>query len=401
MLIIKNGTIYDAVNREPRLGTIVVKDGKIEKILYVQYKDDAAFKEALGNVGIDAADMEAVEIIDAEGLNVYPGLVDAHSHLGLDGYAVGFASQDYNEMNDIITPQLRAIDGFYPQDETVRLAREGGVTCVGTGPGSSNVLGGTFMAVKTYGHRVDDMLVKSPVAMKCAFGENPKMCYKDKGNYSRMTTAFRLRDMLKRAEEYDIKLQGAAEDDSKLPPYDAKLEAMLPVIRGELPLKAHAHRADDIFTAIRIAKEFGVKLTIEHCTDGALIADDLAKEGFPVAVGPSFGHATKYELRNKSFTTPGVLAKAGCQVSIITDTPVIPQQYLALCAGLAVKSGMDEFAALQAITINPAKHLTIEKRVGSIEIGKDADFAISSGNIMNSESILKYTVIDGNIVYKG
>ncbi len=176
---------------------------------------------------------------------------------------------------------------------------------------------------------------------------------------------------------------------------------MLPVIRGELPLKAHAHRADDIFTAIRIAKEFGVGLTIEHCTDGALIADELAKEGFPVAVGPSFGHATKYELRNKSFTTPGILAKAGCQVSIITDAPVIPQQYLALCAGLAVKSGMDEFAALQAITINPAKHLTIENRVGSIEVGKDADFAISLGNIMNSESILKYTVIDGNIVYTG
>ena len=340
------------------------------------------------------------EVLDIKGLNVYPGLVDAHSHLGLDGYAIGFESQDYNEMNDIVTPQLRAIDGFYPQDETVKLAREGGVTCVGTGPGSSNVLGGMFMAVKTYGHRVDDMVVKFPVAMKCAFGENPKRCYKDKGNYSRMTTAFRLRDMLRKAVEYDIRLQGATEDDSKLPQYDAKLEAMLPVIRGELPLKAHAHRADDIFTAIRIAKEFGVKLTIEHCTDGALIADDLAKEGFPVAVGPSFGHATKYELRNKSFTTPGILAKAGCQVSIITDAPVIPQQYLALCAGLAVKSGMDEFDALKAITINPAKHLMIEKRVGSIEVGKDADFAICDGNIMKSDSVLRYTIIDGKVVFK-
>lgn len=401
MLIIKNGMIHDAVNREARIGTIIAKNGKIEKIFYEKDTEGNVVKSELENEEVNGNADGEKQIIDAAGLDVYPGLVDAHSHLGLDGYAVGFASQDYNEMNDIVTPQLRAIDGFYPQDETVKLAREGGVTCVGTGPGSSNVLGGTFMAVKTYGHRVDDMVVKSPVAMKCAFGENPKMCYKDKGNYSRMTTAFRLRDMLKRAEEYDIKLQGAAEDDSKLPPYDAKLEAMLPVIRGELPLKAHAHRADDIFTAIRIAKEFGVKLTIEHCTDGALIADDLAAEGFPVAVGPSFGHATKYELRNKSFTTPGILAKAGCKVSIITDAPVIPQQYLALCAGLAVKSGMDEFAALQAITINPAKHLTVEKRVGSIEIGKDADFAISSGNIMNSESILKYTVIDGNIVYKG
>ena len=392
MLLIKNGCIHDAVSREPYIADIVVENGKITAI-----NTGTMISGAL----TDSIDNSEVEVLDIKGLNVYPGLVDAHSHLGLDGYAIGFESQDYNEMNDIVTPQLRAIDGFYPQDETVKLAREGGVTCVGTGPGSSNVLGGTFMAVKTNGNRVDDMVVKAPVAMKCAFGENPKRCYKDKGNYSRMTTAFRLRDMLKRAEEYNIKLQGATEDESKLPPYDAKLEAMLPVIRGELPLKAHAHRADDIFTAIRIAKEFGVGLTIEHCTDGALIADELAKEGFPVAGGPSFGHATKYELRNKSFMTPGILAKAGCQVSIITDAPVIPQQYLALCAGLAVKSGMDEFAALQAITINPAKHLTIENRVGSIEVGKDADFAISLGNIMNSESILKYTVIDGNIVYRG
>lgn len=391
MLLIKNGRIHDAVSREPYIADIVVENGKITAI-----NTGTMLSGALP----DSMDNCEAEVLDIKGLNVYPGLVDAHSHLGLDGYAIGFESQDYNEMNDIVTPQLRAIDGFYPQDETVKLAREGGVTCVGTGPGSSNVLGGMFMAVKTYGHRVDDMVVKFPVAMKCAFGENPKRCYKDKGNYSRMTTAFRLRDMLRKAVEYDIRLQGATEDDSKLPQYDAKLEAMLPVIRGELPLKAHAHRADDIFTAIRIAKEFGVKLTIEHCTDGALIADDLAKEGFPVAVGPSFGHATKYELRNKSFTTPGILAKAGCQVSIITDAPVIPQQYLALCAGLAVKSGMDEFDALKAITINPAKHLMIEKRVGSIEVGKDADFAICDGNIMKSDSVLRYTIIDGKVVFK-
>ena len=388
MLLIKNGCIHDAVSREPYIADIMVENGKITAI-----NTGTMLSGALP----DSMDNCEAEVLDIKGLNVYPGLVDAHSHLGLDGYAIGFESQDYNEMNDIVTPQLRAIDGFYPQDETVKLAREGGVTCVGTGPGSSNVLGGMFMAVKTYGHRVDDMVVKFPVAMKCAFGENPKRCYKDKGNYSRMTTAFRLRDMLRKAVEYDIRLQGATEDDSKLPQYDAKLEAMLPVIRGELPLKAHAHRADDIFTAIRIAKEFGVKLTIEHCTDGALIADDLAKEGFPVAVGPSFGHATKYELRNKSFTTPGILAKAGCQVSIITDAPVIPQQYLALCAGLAVKSGMDEFDALKAITINPAKHLMIEKRV---EVGKDADFAICDGNIMKSDSVLRYTIIDGKVVFK-
>ena len=194
MLLIKNGCIHDAVSREPYVADIVVENGKITAI-----NTGTMISGALP----DSIDNSEVEVLDIKGLNVYPGLVDAHSHLGLDGYAIGFESQDYNEMNDIVTPQLRAIDGFYPQDETVKLAREGGVTCVGTGPGSSNVLGGMFMAVKTYGHRVDDMVVKFPVAMKCAFGENPKRCYKDKGNYSRMTTAFRLRDMLRKAVEYD------------------------------------------------------------------------------------------------------------------------------------------------------------------------------------------------------
>lgn len=399
MLCIKNGTIYDAVNREPYKGTVIAENDKISEMLFGEAADGEALDKRLAELSKKASG-ENITVIDASGMNVYPGLVDAHSHLGLDGYGVGFEGQDYNEMNDILTPQLRAVDGFYPQDETVKLAREGGVTCVGTGPGSSNVLGGMFMAVKTFGHRVDDMVVKFPVAMKCAFGENPKKCYKDKGNYSRMTTAFKLRDMLKRTLEYDKKIKSAGDDESKLPPYDAKLEALVPVVRGELPLKAHAHRVDDIYTAIRIAKEFGAGLTIEHCTDGHLIAEDLAREGYPVAVGPSFGHATKYELRNKSFATPGILAKAGCQVSIITDAPVIPQQYLALCAGLAVKSGMDEFEALKAITINAARHLNIEERVGSIERGKDADFAISRGNIMNSESKLKYTIINGRIVYE-
>lgn len=381
MLYIKNGLIHDAVSKEPYPADLLIQDGKIKEIL------------PPGSFTGDAT------VIDAVGQNVYPGLVDAHSHLGLDGYAIGFEGQDYNERNDIITPQLRAIDGINPQDETLKLALEGGVTCVGTGPGSSNVLGGMFVAMKPYGHRIDDMIVKFPVAMKCAFGENPKRCYKDKDNYSRMSTAFKLRDMLFKTKEYDEKLKAAENDSSKKPPYDAKLEALLPVIRGELPLKAHAHRADDIFTAIRIAKEFNVKLTIEHCTDGSLIAEDLAKEGYPLAVGPSFGHATKYELKNKSFRTPGILAKAGCQVSIITDAPVIPQQYLSLCAGLAVKSGMDEFEALKAITIHPAKHLGIEDRVGSIEIGKDADLVICDGNIMDSATEVIYTIIDGQVVY--
>ncbi len=379
-LLIKNGCIHDAVHEESYQADLLLRDGKIVRIA----------------PGIEEAD---AEVIDASGQQVYPGFVDAHCHIGVDGYAMGFEGDDCNEMTEILTPELRVIDAVNPQDETFKLAREGGVTCVGTGPGSANVLGGMFAALKTEGKRVDDMIVKFPVAMKCAFGENPKRCYKDKNNYSRMSTAAKLRVMLREAQEYQA-LLGEAKTAKERPKYNAKLEALLPVLAGEIPLKAHAHQANDIFTAIRIAKEFGVKLTLEHCTDGSLIADELAAEGFPVCVGPSFGHATKIELKNKSFETPGVLAKAGCRVSIITDSPVIPQQYLPLCAGLAVKSGMDPFAALQAITINPAKHLGIEDRVGSLEEGKDGDVVIADGDPMISSTRILYTIIDGKVCYQ-
>lgn len=378
-LIIKNGFIHDAVQPEGCRADILAVDGKIARIAQ------------------DIEDAEA-KVVEAAGCHVYPGFVEAHCHLGVDGYAMGFEGDDCNEMTEILTPELRVIDAVNPQDETFRLALEGGVTCVGTGPGSANVLGGMFAALKTHGKRVDDMIVKFPVAMKCAFGENPKRCYKDKNNYSRMSTAAKLRVTLREAQEYQERLQ-AAESIKDRPKYNAKLEALLPVLRGEISLKAHAHQANDIFTAIRIAKEFGVKLTLEHCTDGSLIADELAAEGYPVCVGPSFGHATKIELRNKSFSTPGILSKAGCHVSIITDSPVIPQQYLSLCAGLAVKSGMDPFEALKAITIYPAEHLGIADRVGSIEIGKDADFVIADGDPMISDTRVLHTIIDGEVYY--
>lgn len=376
MLCIKNGTLHTVVEKEPYVADILVENGKIVKIA----KD---------------INTEGMEVMDATGLQVYPGFVEAHCHLGLDGYGIGFESQDYNEINDPLTPQLSAVDGFYPQDESVRMAALGGVTCVGTGPGSSNVLGGTFMAVKTVGDRVDNMIVKKSVAMKCAFGENPKRCYKDKGVFARMTTAAKLRNMLRKAQEYKAKLEAAGDDVMKRPAYDEKLEALIPVLNQEIPLKAHAHRADDICTALRIAKEFNLKITIEHCTDGHLIVDELVKENVPLAVGPSLGHATKYELRNKTFETPGILAAAGCQVSIITDSPVIPQQYLPLCAGLAVKSGMDPYEALKAITINPAKHLGIEDRVGTLETGKDADIVITDGCPFESSTNVLHTFIDG------
>lgn len=386
-LLIKQGNIHNAVDREPFTADILVEDGKIKKIAPV----------------LEGKIVNEAEIIDATGMEVYPGFVDAHCHMGLDGYAVGYPGQDYNERGDSVTPQLSAVDGINPQDETFKMAREGGITCVSTGPGSSNIIGGTFCAIKTYGKRVDDMLVREKTAMKIAFGENPKNCYKDKGVSSRMSVAAKLREMLKKAQIYEKKLEAAGYPDnidySKLPAYDAKLEALLPVIRGEIPLKAHAHRADDIFTAIRIAKEFHLDLRIDHTTDGALIAEDLAKEGYPVAVGPSFGHATKYELKNKGFQTPAILAKAGCQISIITDSPVIEERYLALCAGRAIYHGLDKFTALQAITINAAKHAGVSDRVGSIEEGKDADFVILQGNPFAVDTRIDYTIIDGNIVY--
>ena len=380
MICIKNGWVHDAVHEEPYLADVLAENGKITAI------------------GQNLIVPQDCEIIDATDKNVYPGFVEAHCHIGLDGSGIGFEGDDCNEMTDILTPQLRAIDGINPMDPTFREAALAGITTVCTGPGSANVLGGTFTAIKTVGKRVDKMIVKKEVAMKCAFGENPKRCYKDKNNYSRMSTASKLREMLLKAKEYDRKVTAAAEDESKLPPLDVKLEALRPVLHRELPLKAHAHQANDIFTALRIAQEFNVKLTLEHVTEGHLIVDELKDEPVPIAVGPSLTHASKFELRNKTFETPGILAAAGCQVSIITDSPVIPQQYLPLCAGLAIKSGMKEWDALKAITINAAKHIGIEDRVGSLEIGKDADILVIEGSCFEVSAQPEVVIIDGKVV---
>ena len=376
MICIKNGRVHDAVHREPYAADILIENGKIVKI---------------------GENLTGGEVIDASGLEVYPGFVDAHTHIGLDGY--GEPGADYNEMNDICCPQLRAIDGIDPMDQSFVYARNAGVTCVCTGPGSANVLGGTFTAIKTAGKRIDDMIVKAQVAMKCAFGENPKRCYNSKCDSSRMTTAAILREALMKAQIYLCKKEAAGDDLSKMPPFDMKLEALIPVLRREIPLKAHAHRADDIFTAIRIANEFNVRLTLEHTTEGHLIADELAKTGLCMAVGPSLGHATKVEVRNKSWQTPGILSRAGCHVSIITDCTVIPQQYLPICAGMAVKAGMDPFEALKAITINPAEHIGIADRVGTLEVGKDADVVIVDGSPFEVSGMVHRVLIDGKTVY--
>lgn len=380
MLLVKNGNVHDAIHPEAFRGDILVENGKIK---------------AIGeNLEIPAD----TQTVDAEGLQVYPGFVEAHGHIGLDGYGIGYEGMDYNELNDILSPQMRGIDGVKPLDPALPKAAAAGVTCVCVGPGSANVLGGTFTTIKTVGKRVDDMLVRDGVAMKCAFGENPKRVYRDKKDSSRMTTAALLREILFKAREYMEKKEAAGDDLSKRPAFDMKLEALIPVLKREIPLKAHAHAAEDLFTALRIAKEFNLKITLEHVTEGHLIVEELAKENVPLAVGPTLTSASKFELRNKSWTTPGVLAAAGCQVSIITDSPVIPQEYLPLCAGLAVQAGMDPFAALQAITINPARHAGIADRVGSLEVGKDADIVITDGCPFEVSTMVKHVFIDGKAV---
>lgn len=379
MICIKNGTLHTAVSKETFIADILIDGGKIVKI----------------GKGLSA---DGAEVIDATGLQVYPGFVEAHCHIGLDGYGIGYEGHDYNELNDPVTPQVQAIDGINPFDPCMKMAAKAGVTCFATGPGSSNSIGGTFAAIKPVGTRVDNMIVKFPIAMKCAFGENPKRCYQKQGISSRMTNAAKIREALNKAKVYKAKIEAAGDDASKLPAYDQKSEALIPVLNHEIPLKAHAHQANDIFTAIRIAKEFGVGLTLEHVTEGHMIVDELAKENLPLAVGPTFGHASKFELQNKTWETPGILAKAGCHVSIITDAPVTPLHYLPLCAGLAIKAGMDEYEALRAVTINPAEHIGIADRVGSLEEGKDADIVIADGSPFELTGVIRHVLIDGKEV---
>lgn len=384
MLLIKNGTIFTMEGKILEGASLLIVDGKIREI----------------GENIDVP--SDAEIIDASGKIVMPGIIDAHCHLGLWEDAIGFEGADGNEMTHPVTPHLRAIDGINPMDRTFREAYEGGITCVASGPGSSNVLGGQFAVIKTYGERIDDMIVKDPVAIKCAFGENPKRIYNEKNQApsTRMATAAILRETLYKVKEHMEKIEVAKDDGTKKPSYDIKLEALIPVLKRELPLKAHAHRADDIFTAIRIAKEFGLKMTLEHCTDGHLIADYIKAEGIDVVVGPSLTDRSKFELKNLTFETAGVLSKKGIKVAIMTDHPEIPLQYLPMCAALAVKAGMDEEEALKAITINAAEILGIEDRVGSLREGKDADVVIWDGHPFELKSTVAYTIIEGKVVYQ-
>lgn len=385
MLVIKNGKIYTMAGTILEKASIIVKNKKIVEI------------------GTDLEIPADAEVIDASGCIVMPGFIDAHCHVGTFGSGVGPMGIDVNEMTDPLTPQVRAIDGINPMDDMIAEGARGGVTTVATGPGSGNVVGGTFLVMKMHGHRIDDMLVKDPLAMKCAFGENPKRVYGDNGKspMTRMGTAATLREIIMKTIEYDeqIQLANKEHDKSKMPKFDMKLEAMLPVIRKEIPLKAHAHQANDIYNAIRIAKEFDLKLTLDHCTEGHLIAQDLAKEGYPAIVGPTFGWKSKYELRNKSFDTPKILVEAGVKVAIMTDSPIIPIEALTMSAALAHKAGLDEMEALKCITINPAEILEIQDRVGSLEVGKDADIVVWDKHPFDLHAAPTHTIIDGEIVF--
>lgn len=382
MLLIKNGTIKTMAGPDLKNGCILVDDhGKIAAV---------------------AAQLDApagTRVIDAQGRLVTPGCIDGHCHIGLDNEGFNWEGHDFNEIVDPVTPHLRAIDAINPMDEAFPMALQGGVTSACTGPGSANVVGGTFAAIKLAGKNVDKMVIKNPAAMKCAFGENPKRCYGvnlKKSPITRMGTAALLRELLFKACRYrDDKAAG------KNPPFDMKLEAMLPVVNGEIPLKAHAHQANDILTAVRIAKEFDVKITLDHCTDGSLIAEDLAQTGLCAFVGPTFGAKSKVELRNKSFRTPGDLHRAGVPFSIISDSPFSPLQYLPMYAGLAVSAGLDKEAAWHAITINPARQLGIADRVGSLEAGKDADIVIWAADPLSCIGAEAHTtIVDGAVVYQ-
>lgn len=385
MILIKNANIHSMADENFENGMILIDNGKIIAI------------------GDEVNIPHNAEIIDAKGKFVMPGMIDAHCHLGMWEDGMGFEGADGNEAVDPVTPHLRAIDAINPMDVCFKDAVDAGITTVATGPGSANVIGGQFAIIKTHGNSIDNMIVNECLAMKVAFGENPKRVYhsQKKSPSTRMATAAILREQLIKAKMYIEKENQALENPDKGPEFDIKMEALAKVIKKEIPLKAHAHRADDILTALRIAKEFDVDITLEHCTEGHLIVDYL-KEGIQkgIILGPALSNRSKVELQNLTFETPGILSKAGLKVAIMTDHPVIPLQYLPVCAGLAARAGMEEEEALKAITINAAEVLGIADKLGSLEVGKDADIVIYSGHPFDLRSKVEFVMVNGDVVKK-
>ena len=349
-----------------------------------------------------AAPEDGEEVVDLNGASLYPGFIDAHTHLGMWEDGLTFEGDDGNEETDPVTPQLRAVDAVNPLDRCFQEACAAGVTTVVTGPGSANPIGGQLAAVKTSGSCIDRMVVKAPVAMKMALGENPKSVYhgKNLAPSTRMATASLIREQLFKAKRYLEETELAKKDEDFDPPeFDMKCEALIPALKREIQVHIHAHRADDIFTAIRIAKEFGLDYVIIHGTEGYLIADELKAEGVSVLSGPFLCDRSKPELKNLTPKNPGILSGKGILTAIVTDHPVVPVQYLPTCAALAVREGMDREEALRAITINPAKICEIDSRVGSVEVGKDADFAVFSVDPLAMTSKPDMVFVMGKRIY--
>lgn len=374
MLLIKNGTLYTMEENTPRNADLLICRGKIAEI------------------ADSISPAEGMKIFDAAGLNIFPGFIDAHSHIGIAEERTNAQIDPSNEGTNPITPCLRAIDAINPMDSAFHNAIASGITGVMCGPGSSNAIGGQFAFIKTHGRCVEDMTVLAPAAIKLAFGENPVTNYGLNGNIpsTRMGIASLIREELYLARQYfDSGSSGSF-----------GMECYRELFEGKIPLKAHVHRADDIQTAIRIAKEFGLGLTLDHCTEGHLIAEKIAESGFPAIVGPSLASRTKEEVSLSDFKTPGILHKAGVRVALTTDHPVSRIQYLPLCAALAVKEGMDEYAALRAITADAAEICRVGHRLGSLKVGKDADIVIFDGSPLDIFSTLRATVINGEIVWE-
>ena len=386
MILIKNANLISMEDINYEVCDILIKDGKIQGIGKFNKKDYKGYK-----------------VIDAKRRYVTPGLVDPHCHVGMMESTIGWAGSDVNEITNPITPELRAIDGIKPHDECFKEALESGVTTVCTGPGSANIIGGTFCALKTKGKTVDEMILVKELSMKMALGENPKRCY---GNAktspsTRMASAALMREWLTKAKKYHEKKVQYQKDlsegkDAKEPEFNMKLESLSRVFEG-LPVKIHAHQADDIATAMRIAKEFNLDMTVEHCTEGYLIADVLKANNQTVIIGPTLGNKSKYELKEKSFVSGKVLHENGVNFAIMTDHPVIEQKHTLIQVALFVKEGLPELEGLKAVTINAAKACHIDDRVGSIKEGKDADIVIWSKHPLDIMNKADVVILNGNV----
>ena len=334
----------------------------------------------------------------AAGKVVLPGLVDAHVHLGVHSEGDGWAGQDTNEMTDPVTPHVRALDAINPADLGFADAVAGGVLTVNVNPGSGNPIGGQSAAIRTAGRTVDEMVLRAPAGMKSALGENPKQVYGERKQLpsTRLGTAAVIRDALVKTANYLAKRERGGDEPFER---DLRWEALGLVLEGQIPWRQHCHRADDIATALRLAGEFGYRLVVDHGTEAALLADQLAERGVPVLIGPLLTSRSKVELRNRSLTNPARLAAAGVEIGIITDHPVVPVHLLHVQAALAVREGLDPADALRAVTLIPARVLGLDDRLGSIEPGKDATLCVWSGDPLDARSRVETAWIEGRQVY--